>query len=98
MSRSGGAASGTAVVQQEECVQFRTSVRLAATAALLIVSPAVMAQNETDNMTADTQYTSTEREDDGDFPWGLLGLLGLAGLLGARKRERDIHVDARRNP
>ncbi len=35
-----------------------------------------------------------ERDDDDDFPWGLLGLLGLAGLLG-RKRADDIHVDAR---
>ena len=37
-----------------------------------------------------------QQEDDDDFPWGLLGLLGLAGLLGLKKRERDIHVDARR--
>lgn len=36
-----------------------------------------------------------ERDDD-DFPWGLLGLLGLAGLLG-RKKDGDIHVDARRD-
>jgi MYXO-CTERM domain-containing protein len=28
----------------------------------------------------------------------LLGLLGLAGLLGLRRREPDIHVDARRGP
>ena len=27
---------------------------------------------------------------------GLLGLLGLVGLLGLRRREPDIHVDARR--
>jgi MYXO-CTERM domain-containing protein len=27
---------------------------------------------------------------------GLLGLLGLAGLFGLRRREPDIHVDARR--
>ncbi|HXG99323.1 MAG TPA: WGxxGxxG-CTERM domain-containing protein [Sphingomicrobium sp.] len=32
--------------------------------------------------------------DDKDFPWGLLGLLGLAGLMG-RKKDGDIHVDAR---
>jgi MYXO-CTERM domain-containing protein len=28
---------------------------------------------------------------------GLLGLLGLAGLLGLKRREPDIHVDARRD-
>jgi len=36
-------------------------------------------------------------DDDNDFPWGLLGLLGLAGLLGLRKKEPDVHVDARRD-
>ena len=34
--------------------------------------------------------------DDGNSKLGLLGLLGLAGLLGLRRREPDIHVDARR--
>ena len=40
-----------------------------------------------------------ERDDDDDFPWGLLGLLGLAGLLGLKRRDevRDVHVDARRD-
>ena len=33
---------------------------------------------------------------DGNSKLGLLGLLGLAGLLGLRRREPDIHVDARR--
>jgi hypothetical protein len=28
------------------------------------------------------------RDDDDDFPWGILGLVGLAGLLG-RKRDDD---------
>ena len=44
--------------------------------------------------TTNVQYTEVEDDDDG-FPWDLLGLLGLAGLLGLRKRDRDIHVDAR---
>jgi MYXO-CTERM domain-containing protein len=44
----------------------------------------------------DTQYVA--RDDDDDFPWGLLGLLGLAGLLGLKKRrDGEIHVDARRD-
>ena len=45
--------------------------------------------------TTNVQYTDVEDDDDDGFPWDLLGLLGLAGLLGLRKRERDIHVDAR---
>lgn len=79
--------------QQEECVQFRNSARLAlAAAALTIVSPA-LAQYENNTTTTVT----TEQREDNDFPWGLLGLLGLAGLLGRKKRESDIHVDARHN-
>ncbi|HVG20395.1 MAG TPA: WGxxGxxG family protein [Blastocatellia bacterium] len=38
------------------------------------------------------------REDDKDFPWGLLGLAGLLGLLGLRKPKRDIYVDPRDMP
>ena len=34
-------------------------------------------------------YPTEERDDDRDFPWGLLGLLGLAGLLGLKGRDRD---------
>jgi MYXO-CTERM domain-containing protein len=37
------------------------------------------------------------RNDDGNSKLGLLGLLGLAGLLGLKRREPDIHVDARRD-
>ncbi len=44
---------------------------------------------------ADTTYDS--RDDDDGFDWGLLGLLGLAGLLGMKKKDDDVHVDARRN-
>lgn len=51
-----------------------------------------------DTMANDMALANTvepERDDD-DFPWGLLGLIGLAGLLG-RKKDGDIHVDARRD-
>lgn len=73
---------------------FRTAILAAA--ALAAMSPvAVSAQADTNN-TVDTQYTTVEREDN-DFPWGLLGLLGLAGLLGRKKKDADIHVDARHN-
>lgn len=38
------------------------------------------------------------RHDDGsNSKLGLLGLLGLAGLFGLKRREPDIHVDARRD-
>jgi hypothetical protein len=80
---------------------MRNSVlKHAAVAAALALSPAAaLAQNDTTaGTTADTAYAAPVQEEDDDFPWGLLGLLGLAGLLGLKKRERDIHVDARRNP
>jgi MYXO-CTERM domain-containing protein len=75
----------------------------AALAAALTLSPAAaLAQNDATVGTTDTTDTTyaqpVHQEEDDDFPWGLLGLLGLAGLLGLKKRERDIHVDARRNP
>ncbi len=62
---------------------MRNSVlKHAALAAALTLSPAVaLAQNDT-GTTTDTAYAAPVREDDDDFPWGLLGLLGLAGLLG----------------
>lgn len=77
-----------------------TVLKHAALAAALALSPAAaLAQtNDTSVGTTDTTYAQPVQEDDDDFPWGLLGLLGLAGLLGLKKRERDIHVDARRNP
>jgi MYXO-CTERM domain-containing protein len=42
-----------------------------------------------------TDSARTERDDDSDFPWGLLGLLGLAGLLGRRKVETVVHDTTR---
>lgn len=70
-----------------------------ALAAMMLAPAAAVAQSNAttgyDNRT-DTQYTTVEREDN-DFPWGLLGLLGLAGLLGRKKKDADIHVDARHN-
>ena len=35
------------------------------------------------------------RQSQGNSRLGLLGLLGLAGLLGLKRKEPDIHVDAR---
>ncbi|HEY0011390.1 MAG TPA: WGxxGxxG family protein [Allosphingosinicella sp.] len=70
-------------------------------AALTVMAPAAaLAQDNASGTggTGDTGYTTRAQDDDNDFPWGLLGLLGLAGLLGLKRKERDIHVDARRNP
>jgi MYXO-CTERM domain-containing protein len=79
---------------------IKTSALIAA-AALALSPGAGFAQNAVDpaynTTTTETQYTTVEREDDRDFPWGLLGLLGLAGLLGRKRKEADIHVDARRD-
>ena len=35
---------------------------------------------------APVQTTQLAREDNNDFPWGLLGLVGLAGLAGLRRQ------------
>ena len=67
-----------------------------AAAAALALPAAMPAQGATSKET--TQTTTHRGDNDADFPWGLLGLLGLAGLLGLKRREPDIHVDARRHP
>ena len=60
---------------------------LAATAALLTLTPLVAVTS------ASAQDTGTDvavpADDDDDFPWGLLGLAGLAGLIGLKRRDRD---------
>lgn len=75
----------------------KVQARAAIAAAILVLSPAAaVAQNDTGTTDAGaTEVRTIEREDDNDFPWGLLGLLGLAGLLGRKKHDSDIHVDAR---
>jgi MYXO-CTERM domain-containing protein len=78
---------------------------IAAAAALAFTPGAVLAQNDsaynsttTTDTAINTQYSAPAVEDDDDdFPWGLLGLLGLAGLLGLKRKDNDIHVDARRD-
>lgn len=37
-----------------------------------------------------------ERDDDDDFPWGLLGLAGLAGLLGRKRDDHHVNTQAGR--
>jgi LPXTG-motif cell wall-anchored protein len=78
----------------------RTKISAVLIAGALALTPAAaLAQNGVDGgyNGTDTQTTTGEREEDRDFPWGLLGLLGLAGLLGRKRKEADIHVDARHN-
>ena len=63
-------------------------------AAALVTAPVqVLAQD----VLNDASAAGAQRDDDdeGNPRLGLLGLLGLAGLLGLRRREPDIHVDAR---
>jgi hypothetical protein len=86
-------------------MRISSSAKIVVAAAFVALTPvAASAQATTDNVaatdttddTTNTQYRTVEREDN-DFPWGLLGLLGLAGLLGRKKKDADIHVDARHN-
>ncbi len=63
-------------------------------AAALLTPPAqALAQSNV----ADEVDIGDGQRDDGSSKLGLLGLLGLAGLLGLKRREPDIHVDARRD-
>ena len=68
-----------------------------ATLGLATLAPPAFAQNASDGIATETTHTTTVEREDRDFPWGLLGLLGLAGLLGRKRKEADIHVDARRD-
>ena len=58
-----------------------------------------MATTTTDPLAADPMLNDTDvdDDDDGGFPWGLIGLLGLAGLLGTRRRDDDVRVDRTRD-
>jgi LPXTG-motif cell wall-anchored protein len=91
-------------------MRIPANAKILVAAAFVALTPAAaFAQNDADTSvvntstvddttgdTTNTQYRTVEREDN-DFPWGLLGLLGLAGLLGRKKKEADVHVDARHN-
>ena len=61
--------------------------------AVLALAPSVQATAQS-NVSGEVDVGDTDRGDD-NSKLGLLGLLGLAGLLGLRRREPDIHVDAR---
>ena len=92
-------------------MHLKNPLGAALVAAALTLSPAAAFAQDANNtatdttelnttdpaLTTDNTYAGEQREEDNDFPWGLLGLLGLAGLAGLRRRDNDIHVDARRN-
>ncbi|MFL6734815.1 MAG: WGxxGxxG family protein [Sphingomicrobium sp.] len=66
--------------------------------AATIVAPAPVLAQDTTGTDDNGRVTQRDREDDDDdFPIGLLGLLGLGGLLGLKRKDGDIHVDARRD-
>ena len=65
---------------------MKTFIAALVGAVALTVAVPVAAQSTTDTTTTQP----VEREDDNEFPWGLLGLLGLAGLI-PRKRETHVH-------
>ena len=60
--------------------------------AALVAAP-VSANAQQDNF-GEIEVEEDDGED-GNSRLELLGLLGLAGLLGLRRREPDIHLDAR---
>jgi MYXO-CTERM domain-containing protein len=64
-----------------------------AAAALTPASQAIAQSNDS----GEVDVGNGQHNDDGSSKLGLLGLLGLAGLFGLRRREPDIHVDARRD-
>ena len=78
---------------------MRSISKILAAAALLASAPALAQGTGTGagsvgtpgsgvgNGVVDTSYGNPQPDDDGGFPWGLLGLIGLAGLL-PRKRHR----------
>jgi MYXO-CTERM domain-containing protein len=64
--------------------------------AAAVLTPATQAIAQS-NDTGEVDVGNEQHNDDGNSKLGLLGLLGLAGLFGLRRREPDIHVDARRD-
>lgn len=61
-----------------------------AASALALLTPTALSAQATDPV-----LVEEPREEDDEFPWGLLGLLGLAGLLGLKRRDDHVDVDNR---
>lgn len=77
-------------------MQFTKAAKAALMGAALITLSPASATAAAVTETTRTSTTTQQNEGRRDIPWGLAGLLGLLGLLGLKKKERDIHVDARR--
>jgi LPXTG-motif cell wall-anchored protein len=60
--------------------------------AFMLIPPAQAIAQSNDKGEVDVGDT---HQSQGNSKLGLLGLLGLAGLLGLKRKEPDIHVDAR---
>ena len=65
-------------------------------ALLVAFAPPAYAQMDSADGSIQDQSLDRNADDEGNPRLGLLGLWGLAGLLGLIRRERNIHVDARR--
>jgi MYXO-CTERM domain-containing protein len=61
--------------------------------AAIVLTPAAQAVAQSN----ESGEVDVGQQDGGNSKLGLLGLLGLAGLFGLKRREPDIHVDARRD-
>lgn len=72
---------------------MRVAMLFLAAAVLTPVTQAIAQSNDS----GEVDVGNGQRNDDGSSKLGLLGLLGLAGLFGLKRREPDIHVDARRD-
>ena len=64
--------------------------------AAAVLTPATQAIAQS-NYSGEVDVGDGQGGDNGSSKLGLLGLLGLAGLFGLKRREPDIHVDARRD-
>ncbi|HEX8226039.1 MAG TPA: WGxxGxxG family protein [Allosphingosinicella sp.] len=81
---------------------MRSIAKILAVAALLASAPALAQGTGTGsgsvgtpgsgvgNGTVDTSYGNPQPDDEGGFPWGLLGLIGLAGLLPRKRPRADV--------
>ena len=72
---------------------MRVAMLFLAAAALTPATQAFAQSNDSGEVDVGTG----QQDNDGNSKLGLLGLLGLAGLFGLKRREPDIHVDARRD-
>ena len=72
---------------------MRAMILFVAAALLAPPAQAIAQANSADEV----DVGSTRQKENDNSKLGLLGLLGLAGLFGLKRREPDIHVDARRD-